>query len=273
MPKKIIILIAVILLVLAGGFLWRNLDRAGLNQGQEPEAESAPEGLAGELLFGLKKNFDWDFSAIRPINFQWNAVDQDENVSQRTIAGQGIELAEVSFDQREKIDSYFQENGFLVDKYNLADGTAGSLIGYKKDYLICQVSSLLRLDDQGAPTGEGINDLFINCAEADFDPSPELSAETAVKKLLADKYGKKSVEVDLTVSQAAEEHLKGEVVFEPGGPENSGIFLAAKIDGQWQLVFDGNGSFSCQMLEDYDFPEEMKQGCASQPGSEEPILN
>jgi len=38
-------------------------------------------------------------------------------------------------------------------------------------------------------------------------------------------------------------------------------FFAAKQTNEWKIVFDGNGSISCKVLEDNNFPEDMQEGC------------
>ncbi len=35
------------------------------------------------------------------------------------------------------------------------------------------------------------------------------------------------------------------------------MFLAAKVNDEWQIAFDGNGAVACEDLEDYNFPSDM----------------
>ncbi len=272
MPKRIIFIILVVLLVIGGGFLWRNFQKADLENKEESEAFQ-PQDEIEKLLFNLKSQTELGFSSIKPIVFQWNAINQEEEVVGKTINGKRIELQDASQTDESKVASYFQENGFVIDKYNLADGVTGSLAGYKKERMVCQISSLMRLNEQGLPLASGIGDLSINCAKVDFDPSPELSAELLIKKILANKYDKKVAEISLQINQQTENYLRGEVVFQPSGSENSGIFLAAKVGEDWELVFDGNGSFSCDLLKNYDFPEDMQTGCFSSSDNQQPVSN
>jgi len=85
------------------------------------------------------------------------------------------------------------------------------------------------------------------------------SARESIKEFLAKKYDKKVSEVTITITQETENHAKGSVVFQPGGSGNSGLFLAAKINDEWEVVFDGNGAPDCVNLESYNFPQEMLQ--------------
>lgn len=66
--------------------------------------------------------------------------------------------------------------------------------------------------------------------------------------------------VGITIEAKTDTHARGMVELGEG-PGNSGGFLAAKVDGAWVIVFDGNGSYECDLLEEYGFPESMKKGC------------
>ncbi len=63
----------------------------------------------------------------------------------------------------------------------------------------------------------------------------------------------------MSIIQEAENHTR-HVIFETGMP--GGIFLAAKVDNKWQLVFDGNDAITCT-LSQYGFPQEMLSDCAN----------
>lgn len=84
-------------------------------------------------------------------------------------------------------------------------------------------------------------------------------AREEITKLFTAKYPKYAAGLAVVINAETATHARGNVSFEPGAP--GGIFLAAKVDGKWQLVFDGNGSIPCS-LSKYDFPEEMLADCA-----------
>ncbi|MFZ2970791.1 MAG: hypothetical protein WA063_06605 [Minisyncoccia bacterium] len=86
---------------------------------------------------------------------------------------------------------------------------------------------------------------------------PKGSAEE-IQKLFAEKYPKYAKTVTVSVDQETADHARGSVSFESGA--SGGIFLATKIDGAWQIVFDGNGQISCD-LSKYGFPGEMLADC------------
>jgi hypothetical protein len=81
----------------------------------------------------------------------------------------------------------------------------------------------------------------------------------AIKNLFVEKYGQPAEDISLTFSQETVDHARGGVSFSPGAP--GGNFLAAKVGGQWKLVFDGNGGIACSELEKYNFPADMMTDC------------
>jgi len=89
------------------------------------------------------------------------------------------------------------------------------------------------------------------------------SDETTIKLLFAEKYHKSVSKINLIIEKRTEKYVRGGVQFldDKGASGGGGNFFAAKIDNQWSLVFDGNGSFSCKDLKIYDFPENMQEGC------------
>jgi hypothetical protein len=80
-----------------------------------------------------------------------------------------------------------------------------------------------------------------------------------IRQLFAQKYPKYATTVSVNILQETEGHKRGQVSFVVGEP--GGIFLVAEIDGQWQIVFDGNGAIPCDLAQ-YGFPSEMLSDCA-----------
>ncbi|MFA6097828.1 MAG: hypothetical protein WC788_09485 [Candidatus Paceibacterota bacterium] len=79
-----------------------------------------------------------------------------------------------------------------------------------------------------------------------------------IRKKLAEKYDKPVSEVNVSVSKSDADHAAGSVLFGQGGPGEGGIFLAVKIENEWQVVFDGNGSIDCsKMRQEYKFSDAI----------------
>jgi len=95
----------------------------------------------------------------------------------------------------------------------------------------------------------------------------EENKKAAIKNLFADKYNKTIAEVTINISQETENHIKGMVEISPGGPENSGMFLAAKVNDSWNLVHDGQGAIICLAIGSYNFPVDMVEECVGGDGS------
>ncbi len=80
-----------------------------------------------------------------------------------------------------------------------------------------------------------------------------------IKEIFIAKYDRYTETLKVTVNQETENYARGSVSFESDMP--GGLFLAAKVDGQWQVVHEGNGAIPCT-LSSYGFPEEMLNDCA-----------
>lgn len=83
--------------------------------------------------------------------------------------------------------------------------------------------------------------------------------QDTLKDLFAKKYPKYAETISVKVEKEQGDFARGTVSFEAGKP--GGIFLATKINGEWQIVHDGNGQIPCS-LSTYKFPADMLADCA-----------
>jgi hypothetical protein len=88
---------------------------------------------------------------------------------------------------------------------------------------------------------------------------PEESTTDVIKQIFVEKYPKYAKTISIEIGQESIDHVRGDVIFVPGQP--GGYFFAAKINGEWQIMTEGNGEISCD-LEKYGFPKEMLSDCA-----------
>ncbi|MEZ4503680.1 MAG: hypothetical protein R3C39_13725 [Dehalococcoidia bacterium] len=100
---------------------------------------------------------------------------------------------------------------------------------------------------------------------ADATPSDGdvLSSVTAA---LEAKYGWDEGAATVTLDTVEDERFaKGGVT----DPEGSGaLWFASLVDGEWRIVFDGNGIVDCASLEPYpDFPTSMLPQCVDAGGN------
>jgi len=101
---------------------------------------------------------------------------------------------------------------------------------------------------------------FFLLSERERNVSDPLSVvEQVVQEILARKYEKTLEETTVQVLKYTGNHATGSVRFGPPGMlGEGGAFLAAKLDSQWQVVYDGNGAVNCQkMKEEYGFSLEI----------------
>jgi hypothetical protein len=97
------------------------------------------------------------------------------------------------------------------------------------------------------------------------EPGAEVMVETdhlifeAIKEAFAEKYDRPLDQINLTVDELTSDYAKGGVHFV--GETGGGWFLAAYVDDAWVIVDDGNGTVSCQKIEEYDFPTSMVPEC------------
>jgi len=85
--------------------------------------------------------------------------------------------------------------------------------------------------------------------------------KSAIKKALIAKHGSSANELKISVSKILGNYAQGGASGEGGG----GMWFGAKVNGQWQLVWDGNGTILCSDLADYpQFPTAMISECYDQ---------
>jgi hypothetical protein len=93
----------------------------------------------------------------------------------------------------------------------------------------------------------------------------DFNLETTLISLLAAKHQKQPYQVSINISMQTPVHAVGTVSFTPSGPGNTGHFIAAQTQqGNWTIVFDGNGTVTCEAIEPYNFSADMVPECYHQ---------
>jgi hypothetical protein len=95
------------------------------------------------------------------------------------------------------------------------------------------------------------------CAGPPNPPSNPPSDQEALKAALAAHLGMNVNSLNITISQNTG-------TFARGGVDN-GYFLAAKVNGQWVIVADGQGALDCNLIAQYGFPASMIPECSGPP--------
>jgi hypothetical protein len=81
----------------------------------------------------------------------------------------------------------------------------------------------------------------------------------AIEEVLAKKYIYAADILKVKITQQQGPYVKGTIHFK--GETRESYFLAYKNEDNWSLVFDGNGTVVCEMIDDYNFPTTMVSEC------------
>ncbi len=107
-------------------------------------------------------------------------------------------------------------------------------------------------------SSSSVSDLPETIAEVTQQPK---SDEQLIEDALVAKHGWDPTDIVVTVTANDGQYAAGGIA-PAEGELGGGGFFAAKIDGVWQIVWDGNGSIFCDDLTDYpDFPVELIPEC------------
>jgi len=89
---------------------------------------------------------------------------------------------------------------------------------------------------------------------------PDVKEDAAlIRDALAKKHSAGVLDVSLGVKEITAEYAAGSVKF--AGEDGGGWWLAAKVNGEWVLVADGNGVVMCADVKPYSFPISMVAEC------------
>jgi len=81
---------------------------------------------------------------------------------------------------------------------------------------------------------------------------------TAVKQAIIAEHGSDANTLSYTVSKITGDYAQGGASAQGGGA----MWFAAKVNGAWKLVWDGNGVILCKDIASYpDFPKSMIPEC------------
>jgi len=200
------------------------------------------------FLINLKETTGLDFGNVYDAELIWNEL---------TVSSKGIEADNMAYQQDEKIREFFINQGFEEDALNSRFGVLARSYAFKKDSLVCILEINMCDDclDEGLAIKEFKNDLIVKCGFLSEFNAP-LSLIDKIKDLFAKKYP--NTEFDIFIEKQSGNYIQGSIVFEN---DQGGGFLLAEKQGQWQIVYDGNGVIPCEQIEEYDFPEAFVGEC------------
>jgi len=109
----------------------------------------------------IEKEADIEFSSISDSEIEWIVIDENNNVVVVKKPSREAFIQEASEQNTKKIDTFFEDNGFELDVYNIADGPEGGFRGYRKNKMYCIVKNDYMLNSDNNITNV---DVRINCA-------------------------------------------------------------------------------------------------------------
>ena len=96
-------------------------------------------------------------------------------------------------------------------------------------------------------------------------PLPTIDDLSAIKGALAIKLGIPVSNLDVYIGKNTGEYIKGNVK-EKTSETGGGYYLAAKVEGKWVIIYDGQSTPTCTQLESYNFPKDMAPECLNSSG-------
>ncbi len=81
--------------------------------------------------------------------------------------------------------------------------------------------------------------------------------KVTIKQQIVAEHGSDANGLTISVSKIEGNFAQGGASEQGGG----GMWFAAKVGEQWKLVWDGNGTISCETIAPYNFPTDMIPEC------------
>ncbi len=106
--------------------------------GEDAEVPAAQGTVYAEVLSDLTDEIGFDQITLQDANFLWNVLEEGEIV-ETELWGASVSAMDRDTAFVQRTHTYFTDNGFIADQYNVADGTSEGITGYMKGSLVCLV--------------------------------------------------------------------------------------------------------------------------------------
>jgi len=264
MKKTIILtpLILIILLIISSCSILSKPEVPG-SQSKEQTGFIPSGDEVMDLIAEIKYNTKLNDLKIEDTKIKW-LIPQDEQVLEHIIDGKGLGIKGVTIAEQELFERFYENKGFQPDIYNLSASLIAGMTGFRKNDIVCTVAGIVSGGTQGIEEKTSKIDLETRCGRLNQEQLAKYNITTSliIQKLLAKKYNKKTSSIVINIDNETDMHARGTVTYQDEvAPGNSGMFLAARVKKIWQILYDGNGSFACKDMEQYNFPAEMLEGC------------
>jgi len=114
--------------------------------------------------------------------------------------------------------------------------------------------------EEGEPPPEGPMPEEEHPPEEPPPPGPGMNDEEAIKQALLAKLGWNESQMAFTVGRMDGNFAEGGVSEAGGGPGGA-MWLAAKDNGQWVIIFDGQDNPPCDVVDAYNVPPDWVAFC------------
>jgi len=254
--------------LLSAGYSWCANKQACLRPWEEPCSIQEEKININNIIEEVSQNSNSELKFLENTDFEWFYEENDEQKS-KTFSGYKYEDKNGNGEMFFNIRSYFETGNYVVDQYNLKRTVSGEIYSYYKNKLMCQLeystgSPLLEYNSSEIFTKNQAMDITLTCGYAgnDFDPSIATNlTKNKLKAMFIGKYQQPADKIEVEFTEKTDSHARGIVRFLPEEPGNAGIFLTAKTRANWTLVFDGNGSYKCEDVAAFNFPDSMIKDC------------
>ena len=140
--------------LMSAGFSWCEAKNKCLRTWEEYCGEKKQE-LSFNLLNNLKQKSGTNFSSITDTVLIWT-VAENKNIKEKTI--NGLQIKADDSGKTDGLKKYFQQQGFSLNKYNVAEGMIAGATGFQKDNLVCLITESFKnfalIEEQNIPETE-----------------------------------------------------------------------------------------------------------------------
>ncbi|MDD5290775.1 MAG: hypothetical protein PHZ04_01535 [Patescibacteria group bacterium] len=269
---KIIPIILVVIIVLGAIIGISYVFRQYFNKTEDGRGVIPPDGQNSEMIIGGDKD---EHGCLGPAGYSWCEAKQkclrvwEEACTDEDIPAEVRALAEDYF--KSHISELAPEKEVLGGKFyimgvNFTSRTR-AIVDYEDGHNAYQAAIIFTIGENNEINIQKFSLISKNGSSSEFAGNSN-PAMGGLLNLFAEKYNKDPQDITIKIDQQIaepeneiKEYIRGSVNFGPGGIGEGGIFLAVMEEGEYKLVFDGNGSISCELVNQYGFPEEMVSNC------------
>jgi hypothetical protein len=123
-----------------------------------------------------------------------------------------------------------------------------------------EIEEVVEVEEEATPAAEEITPVEVEEAT----PAAEEDEEVLIKAAVLESVGLEEEEVEFMISTNTGTHAKGNI--REIDAVSGAYWLAAKFEGEWIAVYDGQANPPCEDVDLYDFPSDMVPECIDEDG-------